>query len=86
MVRNATVDTTTLDNNTRLQWAMANDTNLKGYEVVWRSTTAPLWTHTVDVGLTNTVTLPLSKDNAIFGVRAVGKNGYKSPVTYPFPG
>ncbi|KAF2870566.1 putative zinc metalloprotease [Massariosphaeria phaeospora] len=85
-VRNVTVDTTVLDNNSRLSWVVANDPGLAGYEVVWRSTTAPLWTHMLDVGKTNSVTIPLSKDNVIFGVRAVGTNGYKSPATFPFPG
>jgi hypothetical protein len=89
MVRNVTVDTTALDNLTRLKWAVdpeAEEKGLVGYEVVWRATTAPLWTHVVDVGMTGSVTLDLSKDNVIFGVRAVGQKGYRSPATYPFPG
>jgi hypothetical protein len=81
MVRNVTVDTTVLDNNTRLKWVVSNSTDLKSYEVVWRATTAPLWTHILDVGKVGAVTVPLSKDNVIFGVRAVGKGGMKSPVT-----
>ncbi|KAJ4289119.1 hypothetical protein N0V90_011461 [Kalmusia sp. IMI 367209] len=85
MVRNVTVDTTALDNNTRLKWVVSGEAGLKGYEVVWRSTTASLWTHVLDVGKVGSVTIPLSKDNAIFGVRAVGTNGYRSPATYPFP-
>jgi hypothetical protein len=86
LVRNVTVDTTVLDNDTRLKWVVSEDPNLKSYEIVWRSTTASLWTHSLDVGKVGAVTLQLSKDNVIFGVRAVGKNGYKSPATYPFPG
>ena len=86
MPRNVTVDTTVLDNNTRLKWVVSSNAALAGYEVVWRSTTASLWTHMVNVGKVGTVTLPLSKDNVIFGVRAVGTNGYKSPAVYPFPG
>ncbi|OAG00998.1 putative zinc metalloprotease [Paraphaeosphaeria sporulosa] len=84
--RNLTVDTTALDNNTRLKWIVPDDANLKGYEVVWRSTTASVWTHVLDVGKVGSVTIPLSKDNVIFGVRAVGANGYKSTASYPFPG
>lgn len=84
-VRNVTVDTSALDNNCRLSWLVSNDPELAGYEVLWRPTTASLWTHMVDVGKVGTATLPLSKDNVIFGIRAVGKNGYKSPATYPFP-
>jgi len=86
MPRNVTVDTTVLDNDTRLRWVVSNHTNVAGYEVVWRPITNSLWTHMVDVGKVGAVTLPLSKDNAIFGVRTVGTNGYKSPAVYPFPG
>lgn len=86
MPRNVTVDTTVLDNDTRLKWIISNSTDLASYEIVWRSTTASLWTHMLDVGKVDSVVLPISKDNAIFGVRAVGTNGYKSPAVYPFPG
>ena len=84
-VRNVVLDTSALDNNLRISWSLSNDTELAGYEVVWRPTTASLWTHVVNVGKVGSATLPLSKDNVIFGVRAVGTNGYKSPATYPFP-
>jgi hypothetical protein len=84
--RNVTVDTKVLDNDTRLKWIVSNHTNVVGYEVVWRPVANSLWTHMVDVGKVGSVTLPLSKDNVIFGVRAVGSNGYKSPAVYPFPG
>jgi hypothetical protein len=36
----------------------------------------------LNVGMENTATLPISKDNAVFGLRAVGKNEKKSPATY----
>lgn len=83
--RNVTVDTTALDNNTRLKWVMSQEEALKGYEIVWRATTASLWTHVLDVGKVDSVTIPLSKDNVIFGVRAVGTDGYRSMASYPFP-
>jgi hypothetical protein len=84
-VSNVTIDTTTLSNDSGLKWPPVPYHDLKGYEVVWRPTNAPLWTHSFYVGNVTTVTVPLSKDNVIFGVRSVGKNGYKSPATYPFP-
>ena len=31
------------------------------------------------------VTVDLNKDNYQFGVRAVGKNGFKSPAVWPLP-
>ncbi|KAF1912798.1 putative zinc metalloprotease [Ampelomyces quisqualis] len=86
MPRNVTVDTTVLDNDTRLKWLASNHSNVAGYEIVWRPVASSLWTHVVDVGNVGSVTLPLSKDNVIFGVRTVGSNGYKSPAVYPFPG
>ena len=85
-VRNVTVDTTVLDNDTRLKWVVSDDPGVSGYEVLWRPNINPLWTHSLDVGRVGAVTLPLSKDNVIFGVRAVGGNGYRSPASYPFPG
>jgi hypothetical protein len=85
LVRNVTLDAQILDNDLRMQWAKSESKDLKSYEVVWRPTTAPLWTHMLDVGMNTSVRLPLSKDNVIFGVRAVGTNGYKSPATFPFP-
>ena len=84
-VRNVSVNATLLSNESQLYWLPSNETGLAGYEVVWRPTAAPLWTHVVPVGLNTSVTLGLSKDNVIFGVRAVGTNGYKSPATIPFP-
>ena len=36
----------------------------------------------LNVGTESTITLPISKDNAVFGLRAVGKDGKKSPATY----
>lgn len=83
--RNVTIDTTVLDNDSRIRWIKDDSSDVAGYEVIWRPTTASLWTHTVDVGKVDFVVLPLSKDNVIFGVRAVGTNGFKSPAIYPIP-
>ncbi|PNS16851.1 Leucine aminopeptidase 1 [Sphaceloma murrayae] len=80
------VNTSVLSNDSILKWNAGNETSLASYEVVWRPTNNPFWTNSVDVGRVNTVTLPISKDNTIFGVRAVGTNGYKSPASFPFPG
>lgn len=84
--KNVTIDTSVLTNNSTLKWALGKDANLAGYEIVWRPTIMPFWTHTISVGRTTSGTVELSKDNAIFGVRAVGTNGFKSPAAYPFPG
>ncbi|KAJ9619266.1 hypothetical protein H2203_008595 [Taxawa tesnikishii (nom. ined.)] len=69
-----------------LHWLKSNEIGTAGYEVVWRPTDAPLWTYVVSVCSVNTVTLPLSNENVVFGVRAAaGTNGYKSPSTSSVP-
>ncbi len=55
------------------------------YEIVWRETTAPLWERSKNVGDVTQATVPVSKDDYILGVRAVGANGLRSPVVYPKP-
>jgi hypothetical protein len=56
--------------------------------VVWRETTAPDWQFEQDVppqgpGAGITVTLPISKDNVIFGVRAVDAAGHRGLAVVP---
>jgi hypothetical protein len=80
-----------LDNNTTLRWnagpGAPKDTR---YEVVWRALAAPNWTRFTGSGIhpdgaQYTVTLPISKDNAIFGVRAVDAAGHASLAVVPMP-
>jgi hypothetical protein len=75
-----------LTNDTDLQWAANREPDLAGYEVVWRDTTEPVWTHSVWVGnVTSYTARGMSKDNYFFGVRAVDRGGNRSPVSYPRP-
>jgi hypothetical protein len=74
-----------LTNLTTLQWAQGTEPDLAGYEVVWRETTAPDWTHAIPVGNVTTATIDLAKDNVQFGVRAVDNDGHRSPVGFPVP-
>ena len=56
------------------------------YEVVWRATTEPAWTHVRNVGGVTTATLTgVGKDDTIFGVRAVDAEGHRSVASYPMP-
>ncbi|RKN48561.1 M20/M25/M40 family metallo-hydrolase [Micromonospora endolithica] len=80
------VVTTNLTNDTTLRWQRGDDPDLAGYEVVWRETTAPEWQRVVEVGDVTETTIDLSKDNVFFGVRAVGRDGHRSPVAFPKPG
>jgi len=83
--KNVRVITARLTNDTDLAWDLSDDDD--HYEVVWRDTTAPAWQHSRDVGHVAAYTMKeLSKDNFIFGVRAVSRDGHRSPAVYPKPG
>jgi hypothetical protein len=82
--RNVRVNTTNLTNDTTLFWTV--DPAAASYELVWRPTTEPLWTHRIPVGKVGTATVDMSKDNVIFGVRAIGPKGHRSPAAFPLPG
>lgn len=78
--------TARLTNDTDLKWEANNESDLAGYEVVWRETTSPVWTNSHAVGNSTTHTIKgLSKDNYFFGVRAVDHQGNLSPVSFPVP-
>ena len=79
------IDTTQLTNETTLRWQPGAEPDLAGYEVVWRETTAPGWTNSRAVGNVTTVTIDLSKDNVFFGVRAMDRDGNRSPAAAPLP-
>jgi Peptidase family M28 len=83
--KNVAVDTSALTNDTTLLWTRGTEPDLAGYEVVWRPTIEPFWTHVIAVGDVTQATIDLSKDNVIFGVRAVDHAGHCSPATFPFP-
>ena len=85
--QNVGIVTARLTNDTDLKWDAGQDTDLAGYEVVWRDTTVPVWTNSVFVGanVTTYTAKAMSKDNYFFGVRAVDKDGNRSPVVYPRP-
>jgi len=54
-----------------------------GYRVWWRDTTAPQWQHSLWVGDATKATLKnIVVDDAFFGVSAVSKGGYASPVVF----
>ena len=78
--------TTRLTNDTDLKWDANKEPDLAGYEIVWRDTTSPIWTNARAVGNVTSFTVKgMSKDNYFFGVRAVDKQGNKSPASFPRP-
>lgn len=72
-----------LTNDTTLRWDASPESDVAGYEIVWRETTASEWERFEDVGNVTEGTVPLSKDNWFFGVRAYDHDGHRSLVSYP---
>jgi hypothetical protein len=86
---NVHVLTSNLDNDTKLTWETpAGFPAGASYEIVWRDTSAPMWTNSQAVptqaaGTATAITLPISKDDVIFGVRSVDAAGHRSLAVYP---
>jgi hypothetical protein len=72
-----------LQNDSTLTWEPSP--SAARYEVIWRATTDAEWNHSQDAGNATKVTLPQSKDNVIFAVRAVDKDGHRSLPVVPLP-
>ncbi|MGH7445019.1 MAG: M28 family peptidase [Longimicrobiales bacterium] len=69
---------------TTLSWEPSPSSNVVGYKVYWRLTTAPQWTDWVWVGNVGEHTLEnVVIDNYLFGVAAVAANGDESAVVFP---
>ena len=67
-------------------WNVGHDDLVGGYELVWRPSGNLQWTGSVGVGKgRGHVTVDLLKDDFQFGVRAVGRDGKKSPAVAPVP-
>jgi len=55
-----------------------------GYKIYWRDTTSPTWDYSRYVGDVSEFTLEgIVIDNYFFGIAAVGKDGFESPVVFP---
>jgi hypothetical protein len=69
---------------TQLSWNAAPGQAPAAYRVYWRETTAPLWTHSRDARMTQTLTLVnVAIDDFAFGVASLSADGYESPVVFP---
>ena len=81
------VVTKNLDNNTTLTWQPGTGAPAgTAYRIVWRAIANPSWEQAQTVTEpSNTVTLPISKDNVIFGVEAVDAAGHRSVAVPPLP-
>jgi Zn-dependent M28 family amino/carboxypeptidase len=69
---------------TTVKWKPAADA--AAYRVWWRGTTDPQWRYSRLVGTTGEVKLEsVNIDDWFFGVSAIGKDGWESPVVFPGP-
>ena len=82
---NVRIVTKNLENDTTLTWDRASGGRASSYEVVWRATSSPDWEHVERVSNVNRATLKISKDNVIFGVRAVDDQSHHSLPVVPSP-
>ncbi len=75
-----------LENNTTFRWKANPEPNVAGYRVLWRETTAPFWQNSEDFGgVTRATVVGVSKDNVVFGLQAIDKDGNASVATFPKP-
>jgi hypothetical protein len=79
---NVRILTRSLDNDSTLQWQGVG-AGVR-YEVVWRELGAAQWQRFSAV-TGESATVPISKDNVIFGVRSVDAAGHRSPAVVPLP-
>ena len=83
-----TIQNKSTENGSTLTWEPPAGGGVAHYEVLWRETTATNWQYVKSIPATTadapaTVTLPISKDNVIFGIRAVDAQGHHGLVVVP---
>jgi hypothetical protein len=84
--RDAGVEVVQLENDTTLRWRANDEPDLAGYRIVWREAGAPTWQYSRDVGNVTRHTLKgISKDDYLFGIVALDRDGNASPAAFPRP-
>ncbi|HUB62446.1 MAG TPA: M28 family metallopeptidase [Puia sp.] len=74
-----------LANSTQLMWKAPAEGKVRGYYILMRETTSPVWQKKIFTTETE-VRLPYSKDNYFFGVQSVSEAGNESLPVVPLPG
>jgi hypothetical protein len=73
-----------LSNTISLNWNANPESDVVGYEVVWRDSIDQTWTHVIPVGNVTAFTAASpSRESTLFGVRAINRAGDLSPVAFP---
>jgi hypothetical protein len=84
MPQEVRVDTRRLTNFTNLTWKAPKSGKIKGYYVLMRETTSPVWQKkffTKEMKMD----LPYSKDNYFFAVQSISEDGNESLAVVPLP-
>ena len=71
-----------LSNSTSLSWQSPKSGKVKGYYILMRETTSPVWQKKIFT-TENTIVLPYSKDNYFFAVQSVNETGNESLPVVP---
>jgi hypothetical protein len=74
-----------LTNSTELSWKAPFTGRVKGYYILMRETTSPVWQKKIFTTRT-AIELPYSKDNYFFAVQSVSETGNESLAVVPLPG
>jgi len=85
MPQEVKVEVRNLTNGTQLSWKAPAAGKPKGYYVLMRETTSPVWQRKFFVAGTE-ANLPYSKDNYFFAVQAVSEGGNEGLPVVPTPG
>jgi hypothetical protein len=85
MPQDVKVEVRSLTNGTQLSWKAPVSGKIKGYYILMRETTSPVWEKKIYTTETD-VKLPYSKDNYFFAVQSVSETGNESLPVVPVPG
>ena len=76
------IEVKNLSNSSALSWMAPKSGKVKGYYILMRETTSPVW-QTKIFTFENKITLPYSKDNYFFAVQSVNESGNESLPVIP---
>jgi hypothetical protein len=85
MPQEVKIEVRSLTNGTQLMWKAPAYGKIKGYYILMRETTSPVWQKKIFTTETD-VKVPYSKDNYFFGVQSVSETGNESLPVVPLPG
>jgi len=84
MPQEVRIDVRGLTNKSTLNWKAPTQGKVKGYYVLMRETSSPMWEKKFFTTET-TISLPYSKDNYFFAVQSVSETGEESLAVFPSP-